>query len=126
MLDTKGPEIRTGKLSTPSKTIELVPGHELSITTDLSAVGDQDKIVIDYQDLATSIKVGGKILIADGQISLSIIDVDIEKNIVKCKCDNHQTLGENKNVHLPGAIVNLPAVSEKRQTRFIVWCSTRC
>lgn len=52
-------------------------------------------------------------MIADGQISLSIVDVDVEKNVVKCKCDNHAVLGETKNVHLPGAIVNLPAVSEK-------------
>ena len=57
--------------------------------------------------------VGGKILIADGQISMTIIDIDVEKNLVKCVCDNHATLGENKNVHLPGAIINLPAVSEK-------------
>jgi pyruvate kinase len=113
MLDTKGPEIRTGKLSTPTKTLELTPGQEILVTTDLTFVGDSKKIMIDYQDLATSVKVGGKILIADGQISLSIVDVDAEKNLVKCICDNHQTLGENKNVHLPGAIINLPAVSEK-------------
>jgi pyruvate kinase len=113
MLDTKGPEIRTGKLSTPTKTIELIEGREILVTTDLSVIGDEKRIVLDYQDLVNSVRVGGKILIADGQISLRILDINVEKREVKCVCENHSVLGENKNCHLPGAIVNLPAVSDK-------------
>jgi len=112
-LDTKGPEIRTGKIGTESKTLELTPGKEILVTTDTSVPGDENSISLDYKELAHSVKAGGKILIADGQISLSILDVDAEKNVIKCRVDNHSVLGENKNVHLPGAIVNLPAVSEK-------------
>jgi len=111
MLDTKGPEIRTGKLK--NKNIKLVAGAEIEITTDLTVQGDENLIVIDYQDLAVSEKVGNNILIADGQISLTIRSIDLEKKTVRCVINNTQILGENKNVHLPGAVTTLPAVSEK-------------
>jgi pyruvate kinase len=110
MLDTKGPEIRTGKLK--DKTIQLTAGQEIIVTTDLSVVGDLTRIVIDYQDLAKSAKIGNKILIADGTITLTIKEIIDEKS-VKCVVNHNAVLGENKNVHLPGSVVTLPAVSEK-------------
>lgn len=39
--------------------------------------------------------------------------IEVENQIVTCVIDHTSTLGENKNVHLPGAVVKLPAVSEK-------------
>jgi len=110
MLDTKGPEIRTGKLK--DKTVQLPAGHEIIVTTDLSVVGDTSRIVIDYQDLAKTVKVGNKILIADGTIGLTINEI-LDTKSVKCVVNHTSVLGENKNVHLPGSVVNLPAVSEK-------------
>jgi len=110
MLDTKGPEIRTGKLK--DKTIQLQAGNEIIVTTDLSVIGDSEHIVIDYQDLAKTSKIGNKILIADGTIGLTVKEI-IDDKSVKCIINHTSVLGENKNVHLPGAVVNLPAVSEK-------------
>jgi len=111
MLDTKGPEIRTGKLK--DKTIKLTAGQTINCSTDLSLVGDDSTIVVDYQDLCSSVKVGGHILIADGQISLTITSINAPGKTVTCTVNNNSVLGENKNTHLPGAKVNLPAVSEK-------------
>jgi len=111
MLDTKGPEIRTGKLK--NKTAKLNAGQPITVTTDLALQGDEYLIVIDYQDLAVSEKVGNQILIADGQISLSVKSIDLEKKLVHCVINNNSILGENKNVHLPGASISLPAVSAK-------------
>jgi len=111
MLDTKGPEIRTGKLQ--NKTIKLVAGHEIDVTTDTSVIGDEKLIVVDYQDLLKSAKIGNRILIADGQISLTIKAINPERRSVTTVINNTFVLGENKNVHLPGAVVNLPALSEK-------------
>jgi len=111
MLDTKGPEIRTGKLK--NKTIKLTIGQSIDVTTDLTVVGDDNRIVIDYQELCSSEKVGNTILMADGQIGLTITGIEIEKKVVHCVVINTSVLGENKNVHLPGAVITLPAVSEK-------------
>jgi len=59
------------------------------------------------------VKIGNYILIADGQISLTIQAINPDGKSVTCVVNNSATLGENKNVHLPGSKVNLPAVSEK-------------
>jgi pyruvate kinase len=117
MLDTKGPEIRTGKLK--KFTVKLVAGQEVEVTTDTSIIGDDGLIVLDYQDLVHSAKVGNKILIADGQISLTIKAIHEEKRSVTCVVNNTFVLGENKNVHLPGSVVNLPALSEKDKSDLI-------
>jgi pyruvate kinase len=111
MLDTKGPEIRTGKLK--DKTIKLTAGQEINVTTDLSVVGDDSVIVVDYQNLVQSVKVGNFILIADGQISLTIKSIDAANKICRCVVNNNSVLGENKNVHLPGSKIDLPALSDK-------------
>jgi len=111
MLDTKGPEIRTGKLK--NKTIKLTAGQEIGVGIDLTKEGDDNFIILDYQDLINSVKVGGTILIADGQIALTIKSIDHASKSLVCVVNNTSVLGENKNVHLPGAKVSLPAVSEK-------------
>jgi len=112
MLDTKGPEIRTGKLK-DHKPITLKIGNKVTVTTDLSYMGDESKITIDYQDLCNSVFVGGIILISDGNVSLTINSIEKEKGEVHCTVNNTAALGENKNCHLPGAKVTLPALSEK-------------
>lgn len=112
MLDTKGPEIRTGKLK-DHKPITLKVGQEIIVTPDLTAIGDEKMIVIDYQDIVSSVQLGGHILISDGNISLSITRIEKEKNQLVCVVNNTAVLGENKNVHLPGAKITLPALSDK-------------
>jgi len=112
MLDTKGPEIRTGKLK-DHKPVTLKVGNSVYVTPDTTVQGDENMIAIDYSDIVTSVFVGGNILIADGNISLTVTEIDKNKNLIKCTVNNTAVLGENKNVHLPGAKITLPALSEK-------------
>jgi pyruvate kinase len=67
MLDTKGPEIRTGQL-VDGKNIDLKIGQKLEITTDYTIKGDSSIISCSYPGLPTSVKVGGTIFIADGSL----------------------------------------------------------
>lgn len=66
MLDTKGPEIRTGKLGTESRTVDLVAGQTIEVSVDNTIKGDGKRISLDYKNLCTSVKPGYQILIADG------------------------------------------------------------
>jgi pyruvate kinase len=74
MLDTKGPEIRTGMLR-DNKPIELTAGQELQIVTDYSIEGDNKKIACSYKSLPTTVKVGSTIFIADGQITCEVTEI---------------------------------------------------
>lgn len=110
MLDTKGPEIRTGMLK-DKKNIDVVAGQDLEITTDYDFVGDNTKIACSYKDLPTSVKVGGSILIADGSVSCKVKEIK-EKSVI-CEVLNSASFGERKNMNLPGCAIKLPTVTEK-------------
>ena len=71
MLDTKGPEIRTGNL-TDGKKISLKKGDKLILTGDKNFKGTKNKIAISYEKLVETININSTILIADGLLSLKV------------------------------------------------------
>ncbi|KAK7848590.1 pyruvate kinase, cytosolic isozyme [Quercus suber] len=120
MLDTKGPEIRTGFLK-DSKPIELQQGQEILITTDYNIKCDETMISMSYEKLAKDLKPQSVILCADGSISLTVLDCDKESGLVRCRCENSAVLGEKKNVNLPGVVVDLPTLTDKDVDDILNW-----
>ncbi|KAK9129099.1 hypothetical protein Syun_017896 [Stephania yunnanensis] len=120
MLDTKGPEIRTGFLK-DGKPVALKKGQEITISTDYSIKGDEKMICMSYKKLAMDVKPNMVILCADGSISLTVLSCDKEAGLVHCRCENSATLGERKNVNLPGVIVDLPTLTEKDMDDILNW-----
>ena len=112
LLDTKGPEIRTGTLR-DGKPVSLVRGKELTLTTDYSVVGDENLIAVSYQWMARDVKCGDNILMADGSVMLEVLSTDVDAGTVRVKCLNNATIGERKNCNLPGVAVDLPTLTEK-------------
>nr|AIT69980.1 pyruvate kinase [Undaria pinnatifida] len=110
MLDTKGPEIRTGFL-VDKKSATLTRGQELELTTDYEFLGDNTKIACSYKSLPTSVSKGSRILVADGSLVLTV--KECKETSVITEVMNNCTLGERKNMNLPGAIVDLPTLTEK-------------
>ncbi|MFC1502775.1 pyruvate kinase PykF [Pseudomonadota bacterium] len=110
LLDTKGPEIRTIKLENGND-FALVAGQEFTFTTDISVVGNQDRVAVTYPGFAKDLVKGNIILVDDGLIEMEVLETT--ETEVKCKVLNNGDLGENKGVNLPGVSVKLPALSEK-------------
>ena len=71
LLDTKGPEVRTGKLKTPEG-IHLRAGQDLFISTDYSLKGDESAISCSYAALARTVRPGQTILAADGNVVMTV------------------------------------------------------
>uniref|UniRef100_A0A166GSW6 Pyruvate kinase n=1 Tax=Daucus carota subsp. sativus TaxID=79200 RepID=A0A166GSW6_DAUCS len=120
MLDTKGPEIRTGFLK-DGKPVQLKQGQEITISTDYTIKGDENMICMSYKKLAVDVKPNSVILCADGTISFTVLSCDVEKGTVQCRCENTAVLGERKNVNLPGVIVDLPTLTEKDKEDILKW-----
>jgi pyruvate kinase len=116
----QGPEIRTGFLK-DKKPIQLQQGQEITITTDYSIEGDENMISMSYPKLAEDLKPQSVILCADGTISLTVLDCDKERRLVRCRCENSALLGEKKNVNLPGVIVDLPTLTGKDKDDILEW-----
>lgn len=109
ILDTKGPEIRTGAFKNGNA--ELKEGAEFTVICGENIEGDETRCSVTYADLYKDVKPGDMILIADGLVGLEIQKVD--GNIIHCIVKNSGTLGNQKNVNIPGISVNLPAITEK-------------
>lgn len=111
LLDTKGPEIRTGKFSVP--VVDLVEGQEFTLTTD-DYLGDQNKCQISYEGLPKDVKPGNMILIDDGLVGLEVIEV--KGNDIITKVLNGGPVKNHKGVNVPGVSINLPAITPKDES----------
>lgn len=109
LLDTKGPEIRTGKLK-DGKKVTLKEGDLYTLTTE-EIVGDETRGYINYAGLAEDVKPGDRILIDDGLIELHVREVN--GTDIVCRIENGGELGEKKGINVPGVRVKLPALTDK-------------
>ncbi|WP_460057448.1 pyruvate kinase [Spirochaeta dissipatitropha] len=109
LLDTKGPEIRTGQIKGGAK-INLVNGEKITLTTE-EVEGTEKLLGISYKKLPSEVSPGNHILIADG-----LVDLEVESakgNEICCVVRSGGELGSRKNVNVPGIKTSLPAITEK-------------
>lgn len=112
MLDTKGPEIRTGKLK-DGNDVRLVKGQEYTWTTEYEGFEGNDKVgAISYANITKVARVGDRILIDDGNIEMVITEIS-NPTTLKSRVSMDCVLGQTKNVNLPGVPIDLPPVTEK-------------
>ena len=112
ILDTKGPEIRTGYLQN-DEPVMLHTGDIIRITMDYSHLGTAEKVAISYAGLYDDIAVGGRILIEDGNLTLVVLEKDEANRELVCQAQNDRKLKNKRNCNVPGVILNMPYVSPK-------------
>lgn len=109
LLDTKGPEIRTGELEDHKK-VMLEAGNEIVLTID-ECIGNASRVYINYSGLNEDVQEGSTILIDDGLIGLKVQRV--EGADIHCLITNGGELGEKKGVNVPNVSIRLPGLTEK-------------
>jgi len=114
MLDTKGPEIRTGMVQNDDK-VTIKDGDTVLISTDdcfttAAANGEPARISLSWKEAGNKLQCGHRILVADGLLELEVIDT---AGGIKCKANNTAVIGSKKNVNLIGVHANLPIMSDK-------------
>ncbi|EKX33167.1 hypothetical protein GUITHDRAFT_98395 [Guillardia theta CCMP2712] len=121
MLDTKGPEIRSGKLEGGEAKVEQGTEFTLKYFPDdpqgVQNKGNSSWVAHDYANLHNVLDVGKEICIDDGLLSLTVLR--IEGTNVVCKVNNSVALGETKGINLPNTPVDLPAITEKDKSDLI-------
>lgn len=108
LLDTKGPEIRTGKFGVD--VVELQEGQTFILTTE-EFLGNQEKCQVSYTGLAEDVVPGDRILIDDGLIGLEVISTNGVEIVTKVL--NGGPVKNNKGVNVPGVKIQLPALTAK-------------
>ena len=112
MLDTKGPEIRVGKMKDGAQLIKAK--QELVVHTKpenyQNLVGTDKEITVSYR-MDHDLKKGNIVLFDDGKLVTEVISV--QDGIVNVVTKNQHLLKSNKRINLPGVEFSLPFLSEK-------------
>ena len=106
--DLQGPKIRTGELA--SESVSLEQGKSLILTTR-PMIGNNRRIFVDFPDLPNYVKPGERILLDDGNLELVVLSTG--ENQVETKVVLSGELKAHKGVNLPGANLDIPAITEK-------------
>ena len=108
LMDTQGPEIRTGDIADE---LDLHEGSEITITVRGSENVEETSIHVNYDDLIGSVESGDKITVDNGLINLEVLEK--QERTLRCKVIDGGVLKSKRHVNLPGIRVNLPAITEK-------------
>jgi pyruvate kinase len=107
LLDTRGPEIRTGPASQKAL---LTEGSLIEVTVDGSET-TAERLSLNYPHLTSTVKRGDSIFLSDGNLELGVVSVG--KDSVTCRVKVGGELGGHKNVCIPGADLDLPTLSKE-------------
>ena len=112
ILDTKGPEIRTGVMKDDLEH-KLNIGDTFTLTTK-DIEGDNKKVSVTYKNLPFDLSKGSRILIDDGLIELKV--KKLTETDIECSVVNGGILGSRKGINIPDVFVNLPALISPAST----------
>ena len=107
LLDTKGPEIRTGKFG--PKEVTLVEGRKFMLVNE-DIEGDETKVSVSYKNLYKDVKPGCSILVNDGLVELKVLNITGKD--IECEVLNGGVLSNNKGINVPNVEINLPALTD--------------
>lgn len=108
MLDTKGPEIRTGEVRGE---VPVNIGDKIIFTIDKGVYEDTGKISINYKEFINDVKVGTIIVVDSGVIDAKVMEIhghDIICRVVK----GSGKITTKRHVNLMGEHVSLPTITE--------------
>lgn len=108
LLDTQGPEIRTGERDSD---LNLATGDIVSVVARGTGDVEEHSLMVNYEDLITDMKVGDRLTVDNGLINLEILEK--HERIMRCRVIDGGVLKSKRHVNLPGIRVNLPAITEK-------------
>ncbi|MBT8339198.1 MAG: pyruvate kinase, partial [Desulfatitalea sp.] len=106
--DLCGPKIRVGEI--PGSGIQLAPGDTLILTNQPGEAHD-NRVPVSYDDLPSQVKVGHRILLADGLMELSVERTTLTD--IECKVITGGVLTSHKGVNLPSSTLAIPSLTEK-------------
>lgn len=109
-LDTKGPEIRTGKQESGDEKVTIHEGQTFTFVYD-DIIGNETKTTVSYKELYKDVKPGSTLLVDDGALEFEVQEI-ADKDII-CIAKNTGRLGSRKTMNVPGVELELPALSPK-------------
>jgi pyruvate kinase len=117
MLDTKGPEIRLGKMK--KQEIKVKAGQKVLLVKE-PILGDEKRWQITPKEVFPTLKVGTIVLFDDGYISSKVVEKKKEGVVVQI--ENDGVLKSFKGVNIPGTSPDIPAMTDQDIKDIIFGC----
>ena len=117
LLDTKGPEIRTGDFEDGVAEFE---NQQQVVICQEDVVGTSSRFTTTYKELYSDVEVGTHILVNDGQIELVVEEIK-DKDIV-CRCLNNGQVKNKRGINVPGIKLSFDYLSDKDVADIIFGC----
>jgi len=115
LLDTKGPEIRIGTFE--KGFAEVKKGQEFTFVCDMTQVGLDNIVAVNYEYLYKSVESGTIILVDDGKVGFEVKEV--KGNSIVCKTLNDGKLSNRKSINVPNTHIDMPYMSDKDKADII-------
>lgn len=112
LLDTKGPEIRTGDVA---EKIEITKGQEVVFSFVPKPDEKRTVIMVNYGEFGNDVKKAEIILLDNGTMSFNVVSVEKDGSVIATSNDDGK-IGSRRHVNLPGADISLPSMTEKDWT----------
>jgi len=119
MMDTKGPEIRCGLME--NGVVKFVKGDIVSIVCE-DIVGTKERFAISCRELFNDVKPSDYLLIDDGKMRLTILEV--KTNELICRVENPGDIKTRKGVNVPNVKLSMPFISEKDESDLRFACKS--
>lgn len=117
LLDTKGPEIRTGIFK--EEKVLLEKGNDVVITME-DVEGDASRFSVSYKGLAKDLKIGDIVLLDDGYVEVKVKDISGDE--ITCEILNSGYMKDRRGVNVPGVALNFEFMSEKDKNDILWAC----
>ena len=119
MLDTRGPEIRTGDFENGKVLLET--GQTFTLTTQ-ELLGNQEICSITYKNLPKDLKPGDAVLIDDGLVGMRVDN--ITETDILCTVLNSGYVSNHKGINVPGVHLSMPFISERDRSDILFGIET--
>jgi pyruvate kinase len=107
--DLAGPKIRLGQL--PDDGVCCVPGGTFRFVRE--ATGEPTDFTATYPALIDDLFPGDRVLLADGTVSLRVVEKAADGSSVSCRVEHGGCVRSRQGINLPGAKLSTPALTEK-------------
>jgi pyruvate kinase len=109
LADFQGPKLRVGPMAETG--VKLACGNEVTLTTDNVIGRDLAALPVQYDGLPGLVAPGDRILIDDGLLELHVLSTT--RTEIRCRVIVGGVLKSNKGINLPGASLDIPAITNK-------------
>jgi pyruvate kinase len=109
LLDSKGPEIRTGVVDVPLK---IAAGEKVVFTSKPLPKETLQTVMVNYNAFSKDVKHTDVIVVDNGKLNFSLVDIRKDGSVV-AKAQEDGVISSRRHVNLPGVYVSLPSITDK-------------